>query len=283
MIAIGHDGQARLLVVDDEQANVRLLERMLARAGYTNVASTSDPRQVLALYRSFDPDLILLDLGMPYLDGYGVMAELRRVVPEGTYLGDDPDRHVDLAVAGVGQMNTLLADLLAYSQAATAEPARAPVACDDVVATALARLDGAIAGSGAAVTVDPLPVVLGDRAQLVQVFDHLLRNAIKFRGDAPPRVHVSAEPSGRAWQLSVADNGIGIAPRHAERIFTLFQRLHHRDQYDGNGVGLGLCRRLVAHHGGRIWVDPNPGGGSVFRFTLPAADPADGSAEPSSG
>jgi signal transduction histidine kinase len=386
---IGSGGdRARLLVVDDEQANVRLLERMLARAGYTDVASTTDPTQVLPLFERFDPDLVLLDLGMPQLDGYQVMAQLRQAVPEGSYLpilvltaetsaearqqalsagakdfllkpfdltevllrianlletrrlhvelqrrnrlleqrvqertaelerradalarstadlaqfahaaahelaeplrvvahhlqllarrhaeplGADAEQQLALAMGGVTQMNGLLADLIAYSQAATAEPVRAPVACDAVVAAALARLDGAIRRSGATVTVDPLPVVLGDPAHLAQVFEQLLRNAIKFSGGRPPEVHVSAERSGTQWQLSVADHGIGIAQRHAERIFTLFQRLHHRNEYDGNGVGLGLCRRLLAHHGGRIWVDPNPGGGSVFRFTVPAA------------
>jgi signal transduction histidine kinase len=380
--------RARLLVVDDEQANVRLLERMLARAGYTDVASTTDPTQVLSLFERFDPDLVLLDLGMPHLDGYQVMAQLRQAVPEGSYLpilvltaetsaearqqalsagakdfllkpfdltevllrianlletrrlhvelqrrnrlleqrvqertaelerradalerstadlaqfahaaahelaeplrvvahhlqllvrqhaeplGGGAEQQIAPAMAGVTQMNSLLADLLAYSQAATAEPVRVPVACDAVVAATLARLDGAIGRSGGTVTVDPLPVVLGDPAHLAQVFDHLLRNAIKFSDGAPPKVHVSAERRGTEWQLSVADGGIGIAQRHAERIFTLFQRLHHRDEYDGNGVGLGLCRRLVAHHGGRIWVDPNPAGGSIFRFTVPAA------------
>jgi signal transduction histidine kinase len=389
--ALRADDRARLLVVDDEQANVRLLERMLARAGFSNVASTTDPKQVVPLYHRFDPDLILLDLGMPQLDGYAVMAELSHAVPDGTYLpilvltaetsaearqralsagakdfllkpfdltevllrianlletrrlhvelqgrnrlleervrertaelerraealarstadlaqfahaaahelaeplravahhlqlfernhatalGDGAEREIELALAGVVQMNSLLADLLAYSQAATAEPVRVPVAGDLVVASSLARLDAAIARTGAKVTVDPLPVVLGDPAHLAQVFDHLLRNAIKFHGTAPPRVHVSAERSGTEWRISVADDGIGIAPRHAERIFTLFQRLHHRSEYDGNGVGLSLCRRLVAHHGGRVWVDPNPGGGSVFRFTVPAAEPA---------
>ena len=387
MIGSGGD-RARLLVVDDEQANVRLLERMLARAGYTDVASTTDPTQVLPLFERFDPDLVLLDLGMPQLDGYQVMAQLRQAVPEGSYLpilvltaetsaearqqalsagakdfllkpfdltevllrianlletrrlhvelqrrnrlleqrvqertaelerradalarstadlaqfahaaahelaeplrvvahhlqllargqaeplGADAEQQLALAMGGVTQMNGLLADLIAYSQAATAEPVRAPVACDAVVAAALARLDGAIRRSGATVTVDPLPVVLGDPAHLAQVFEQLLRNAIKFSGGRPPEVHVSAERSGTQWQLSVADHGIGIAQRHAERIFTLFQRLHHRNEYDGNGVGLGLCRRLLAHHGGRVWVDPNPGGGSVFRFTVPAA------------
>jgi light-regulated signal transduction histidine kinase (bacteriophytochrome) len=185
--------------------------------------------------------------------------------------GGDAERQLALAMGGVTLMNGLLADLLAYGQAATAEPRRVPVACDEVAAAALARLDGAISRSGGTVTVDPLPVVLGDPAHLTQVFDELLRNAVKFSGGRPPEVRVWAERCGAQWQLSVADRGIGIAPRHAERIFTLFQRLHHRNEYDGNGVGLGLCRRLLAHHGGRIWVDPNPGGGSVFRFTVPAA------------
>ena len=114
----------------------------------------------------------------------------------------------------------------------------------------------------------------GDDRELRQLFQNLISNALKFRGDEPPRVRVTAgiEADGTEWQFAVADNGIGIEPRHAERIFKMFQRLHRRDDYPGTGVGLAICKKIVEHHGGRLWVEPNAGGGSVFRFTLAASE-----------
>ena len=121
-------------------------------------------------------------------------------------------------------------------------------------------------------TAGPLPTVVGDPVQLGQVLQNLVANAIKFRGAEPPRVHVSAERAGREWTVSVRDNGIGISPEYAQRIFVIFQRLHSRAEYAGTGIGLAICKKIVERHGGRIWVEPAPGGGSVFRFTLPAEE-----------
>ena len=142
--------------------------------------------------------------------------------------------------------------------------------CDEALERALVNLKGAIEESGARVTRDPLPIVIADRARLVRLFQNLIGNAIKFRGPCPPRVHVSAERRGREWLFTVRDNGIGIQADHRDRIFVVFQRLHRRDEYPGTGIGLSICKKVVEGHGGRIWVESDPGSGSTFYFTLPA-------------
>jgi light-regulated signal transduction histidine kinase (bacteriophytochrome) len=128
-----------------------------------------------------------------------------------------------------------------------------------------------VRNAGAEVEVGELPTVVADASALGQVFQNLLSNAIKFRADDPPRVKVSATHSDDAWTFGVADSGIGVEPDHAERIFRIFQRLHTRDEYGGTGVGLAICKRIVERQGGRIWCESQPGGGTVFRFTIPDA------------
>jgi len=115
----------------------------------------------------------------------------------------------------------------------------------------------------------PLPTVAHDKLLLVQLFQNLIGNAIKFQVEAPPRIHVSAEQKGGEWVLAVRDNGIGIDPQYAERIFTIFQRLHTNEEYAGTGIGLAICKKIVERRGGRIWVESQPGSGSTFYFTIP--------------
>jgi len=125
-----------------------------------------------------------------------------------------------------------------------------------------------IEDSGAAVTCDSLPVVHGDETQLIQLFQNLIGNGIKFRGDGAPQIHVSARGNGDGWEFTVRDNGIGIDKQYWEQIFVIFRRLHTRQQYAGTGIGLAICNRIVERHGGRIWLDSEPGQGTTFHFTL---------------
>jgi signal transduction histidine kinase len=185
-------------------------------------------------------------------------------------LDRDADEFIDYAVAGAKRMQPLIADLLAYSRLDANPKGQGPASCEEALALALAHLRTLVRETGAEITHDPLPVVLADRAQLAQVFQNLMANALKYRNQAPPRVHVSARRQGPMWLLSVRDNGIGIDPQYAERIFLMFQRLHTSEKYPGTGMGLAICQKIVERHGGAIWLESEPGRGSKFYFTLPA-------------
>jgi light-regulated signal transduction histidine kinase (bacteriophytochrome) len=182
----------------------------------------------------------------------------------------DADAHefIGFAVDGAKRMQTLIDDLLAYSRVGTRAKPLQPTDCAALVATALGSLRMAIEESGAQVQCGPLPVVMGDAAQLTQLFQNLIANAIKFRGRQAPRIAVWADPDDGFWRFAVQDNGIGIAPEYFERIFVMFQRLHSRSTYPGTGIGLAICKKIVERHGGRIWVESTPGTGSTFQFTL---------------
>jgi light-regulated signal transduction histidine kinase (bacteriophytochrome) len=179
------------------------------------------------------------------------------------------DKYIHYAVDGAGRMQSLIEDLLAYSRVGTRAQGFAPADCTAVLGQALANLKAAIEQSGAVVTHDALPVVVHDQSLLVQLFQNLIGNAIKFHVAAPPRVHVSAEQKGGEWVVAVRDNGIGIDPQYAERIFTIFRRLHTNEEYAGTGIGLAICKKIVERRGGRIWVESQPGTGSTFYFTVP--------------
>jgi light-regulated signal transduction histidine kinase (bacteriophytochrome) len=138
-----------------------------------------------------------------------------------------------------------------------------------VLEQALSNIRIALEESGAAVTYDLLPTVMGDEGQLISLFQNLIGNAIKFRSLEPLKIHVSAKREGNEWIFSVRDTGIGIDPKQAERIFVIFQRLHTRQDYPGTGIGLAICKRIVERHGGRIWVESEPGTGTIFYFTIP--------------
>ncbi len=184
-------------------------------------------------------------------------------------LDEKADKYIAYASGGAIRMHQLVNDLLTFSRVGAKAAPFAPVNLDRVAAQARENLTVAIEKSGAVIDAAPLPVVFGDEAQLVSLFQNLLDNAVKFRGATPPTVSVSCRDAGTEWECAVRDNGIGIDPKHAERIFGVFKRLHTEQEYPGTGIGLALCRKIIERHGGRIWVEPAEGGGSVFQFTLP--------------
>jgi signal transduction histidine kinase len=188
-------------------------------------------------------------------------------------LDENADKYIHYAVDGATRMQRLVQDLLAFSRVGRSGAGRRQVDCNTVVATAIQNLQATIEESGARMEMQPLPTVPADPSQLLQVFQNLIANGIKFHGTEPPRIRVGAEQNDREWQFSVADNGIGIASEHAEMVFVIFKRLHTRDEYPGNGIGLSICKKIVEQLGGRIWVESIQGQGSTFRFTLPARSP----------
>lgn len=216
---------------------------------------------------------------MAYVASHDLQEPLRMVVSylqllEQRYGGQlDADAHefMGFAVDGAKRMQALIDDLLSYSRVGTKAKPLQPTDCDAVMKTALQSLRMAIEESGAQFQCVALPMVLGDAAQLTQLFQNLLANAIKFRGEQAPRIEVRVEPQDGFWRFEVQDNGIGIAPEYFERIFVMFQRLHNRSKYPGTGIGLAICKKIVERHGGRIWVESALGQGSVFKFTLPQA------------
>jgi PAS domain S-box-containing protein len=183
------------------------------------------------------------------------------------------DDFIGYAVDGAVRMKQLINDLLTYSRVGRTGDGWTPTDCATVFANARANLRKAIEECAAEVTADPLPTVRAERSQLLQVFQNLCGNAIKFRKhNEPPRVHVTARRQGAKWLFSVRDNGIGIDPQYAERIFLVFQRLHNREKYPGTGIGLAICKKVVERHGGHIWMESQPGQGSTFFFTLPVTE-----------
>jgi light-regulated signal transduction histidine kinase (bacteriophytochrome) len=186
-------------------------------------------------------------------------------------LDSDADEFIGYAVDGANRMQRLINDLLAYSRVTAQGTVLERVDCNGLLEEMLSNVRVALEESRAVVTHDPLPTVMADGRQLGQLFQNLIGNAIKFRGEEPPMVHVSAERRMGEWLFSVRDNGIGVDPQYAERIFVIFQRLHNREEYPGTGIGLAICKKIVERHGGRIWVESQVDQGATFHFTLPIA------------
>ncbi len=190
----------------------------------------------------------------------------------GDKLDDDARDFINYAVDGATRMQTLISDLLEYSRVGTQGKPFVFTDTNALLQKVLESLRFAIEESGAMISSDPLPMVMADPQQLGQLFQNLLTNAIKFHGEEPPHVRISIERNGGDWKISVRDNGIGISQEYAERIFVIFQRLHTKTEYPGTGIGLAICKKIVERHCGRIWIEPSPGAGTTFCFTIPAVE-----------
>ena len=184
-------------------------------------------------------------------------------------LDEKAHKFIHYAVDGATRMQRLIQDLLTFSRVTTRGRAFEPVDSRAVLDQTLENLRSALNGSGATVTQGDLPTVQADPIQLGQLFQNLIGNAIKFQVATPPKIHVAAAAEADQWVFSVCDNGIGIDPKYAGKIFTIFQRLHTSSEYPGTGIGLAICQRIVQRHGGQIWFEPGPTGGTIFNFTLP--------------
>ena len=206
-------------------------------------------------------------------------APLRRIAGFGRLLRekksgqlDEEGREwIDFVVSGAEQMQQLIDDLLAYSRYGASWKPAERVDCKSAVQSAMGNLTDAVSESGAQLKTETLPVVMGDRVALVQLFQNLIENAIKYRSDDPPRIEISASRQDELWLFRIKDNGIGIAREHHERIFDAFRRLHSEDEYGGTGIGLATCKKIVERFGGQIWIESEIGLGAEFLFTLPAA------------
>ena len=212
-----------------------------------------------------------------YIASHDLREPLRKISGFAELLGkgyrgqidEKADRYIHYVVDGAHRMEKLINDLLTFSRLSRAELAREPVNLESVLEITLNDLGKSLKEAECEVTYDPLPTVQANSTQMGQLLQNLLGNAVKFRSDDPPRVHVSAQMRNHEWLISVRDNGIGLDMEHAQRIFDIFQRLHGIGEYDGTGIGLAVCKKIVERHGGQLWVDSEPGKGSTFSFTIP--------------
>ena len=188
-------------------------------------------------------------------------------------LDEKADLFIGFAVDASKRMQDLINDLLAYSRLQTRERKFSPVDCNNVVQMALANLEILMTETGATVDYDSLPTIEGDQSQLLQLFQNLVGNALKFRSKEAVLIKISAQQKDNAWLFAVHDNGIGIEMQFEDRIFLIFQRLHTKEEYSGSGIGLAVCKKIVLRHGGRIWVESVAGSGSTFYFTFPISAP----------
>jgi light-regulated signal transduction histidine kinase (bacteriophytochrome) len=212
-----------------------------------------------------------------YVASHDLQEPLRMVATYTQLLGeryrgkidDSADKYIGYAVEGALRMQTLIQDLLAFSRVGRNGKEPQALECKLTVDLALQNLQATIQEQNAVVAVGELPAIRGNQTQITQLFQNLIGNAIKFRGKDPPAIQITAENGITDWLFTIADNGIGIASEQVDNVFVIFKRLHTREEYPGNGIGLAICKKIVEHHGGRIWVESQPGHGSTFKFTLP--------------
>ena len=212
-----------------------------------------------------------------YIASHDLQTPLRGIAGFAQFLKDDYQhkldatgaQHIDRIITGAQRMQSLIQDLLAYSRVDSRSLPFQPTDLNSVFDDAVELLSAEIETVGGEVHRDRLPVVNGDKAQLSQLLQNMIGNALKYHGDAPPHIQVSAEQGDNSWTIAIRDNGIGISEKHYDRIFDIFRRLHTQEKYPGTGIGLAVCRRIVNRHGGRIWLDPDVGHGTTFYFSIP--------------
>jgi signal transduction histidine kinase len=256
-VLIRHDADWQLI----ESSNLKQAKESLRRTADELARSNQELQQFTSM--------VAHDLKAPLRTVTGYLQLLERRYK--SRLDAEADEFIRFAVEGAGRMTRLIDDLLAYSRVTTQAGPPEPTDCAEVLEQALANLQTPIRESGATIVHDLLPGVQADPTQLVQLFQNLIGNAIKFRGSGPPRIRITVRRVNGAWQFSVSDNGIGIEAQYFERVFEMFERLHGDDEYPGTGIGLAICKKIVERHGGRIWVESEPGKGSTFHFTLGGA------------
>lgn len=185
-------------------------------------------------------------------------------------LDDRADQYIEFAVDGATRMQRLINDLLAFSRIGRTTDTFISIPMRECVDRALGNLELAVQDADVIMNIDPLPEVFGDPTLLTSLWQNLINNSIKFRADEPPVIHIESESINNELYFAIADNGIGIEPRFAEKVFVIFQRLHGREAYEGTGIGLAMCRKIVEFHEGHIWIDPNVSSGTRICFSLPS-------------
>ncbi len=261
--------EVRSLAADVDRMRVRILRELSAvhEANEALAAHAAELRRSNAELEQF-----------AYVASHDLQEPLRKVASfcqllqrrYGGQLDERADQYIDFAVYGAKRMQVLINDLLAFSRVGRSAQDLGPVSCEAALAAAKANLSAEIAQAGAVIEAGPLPAVRAQLTLLTVVFQNLLGNALKFRGERPPRVVVTAVRDDAFWWFSVTDNGIGIDPQYADRVFLIFQRLHDKATYPGTGIGLAMCRKVIDYLGGRIWLDTSAAEGARFCFTLPA-------------
>jgi signal transduction histidine kinase len=282
------------VVMSDAPAEIRLLAEQVDRMRIRIVhefamaeQARDDAQRARAVVEEQSADLLRSNTELEqfaYVASHDLQEPLRKVASfcqllERRYKGQLDDRgeqYIEYAVDGAKRMQQLINDLLAFSRVGRLAADFAPVDLAESLTQAQRQLAAVLEETDAIVTHDNLPTVNGEGSLLVQLFQNLVGNAVKFRGDRQPIVHIGVQRDGEMWQLSCSDNGIGIEAQYADKIFVIFQRLHARDAYGGTGIGLAMCKKIVEYHGGRIWLDTDATSGTVLRWTMPVSGLVDG-------
>jgi signal transduction histidine kinase len=293
---LGVLAQAFNTMADQLQKTIGSLEKRVAQRTQALSRANEELKAEVAERRRAEAELVRSNAELErfaYVASHDLQEPLRMITSYVRLLAQeyedrldtDAQRYIIYVVDGANRMKVLIDDLLAFSRVGSQGKPFEPTDCDEVVEQVTSDLAEAIRESRGEVTWESLPTIMADATQLAQLLQNLIGNGIKFRGEVPPHVHVGAELTncgagpGEAqvefreeWRFSVRDNGIGIAPRHHERVFQMFERLHHRSEYPGTGIGLATCKKIVERHGGRIWVESELGTGSTFYFTIPVRE-----------